>query len=116
MQVGSGCFSARITDPLCQWNAALWRFGSSDGALQVTRADEADCYLSIQALRALVYGAHDPDDFAIRGWGNPSPAVQAVMRAMFQRYAVSARILLDCLTLQLRMAQHMETTSNRLPE
>jgi hypothetical protein len=51
--------------------------------LQVTRADEADCILSIQALTALVYGTHDPDDFAIRGWGNLSPAVQAIMRAMF---------------------------------
>ena len=36
------------------------------------------------ATTALVYGTHDPDDFAIRGWGNPSPAVQAIMRAMFQ--------------------------------
>jgi predicted acetyltransferase len=84
MQVGLGCFSARIADPLCSWNEGLWRFESSDGALQVTRADEADCILSIQALTALVYGTHDPDDFAIRGWGNPSPAVQAIMRAMFQ--------------------------------
>jgi hypothetical protein len=66
MQVGSGCFSARIADPLCSWNEGLWRFESSDGALQVTRADEADCILSIQALTALVYGTHDPDDFAIR--------------------------------------------------
>jgi predicted acetyltransferase len=83
MPVGPGRFSARIVDPLCPWNEGLWRFESSDGALQVMRADEADCDLSIQALTALVYGTHDPDDFAIRGWGNPSPAAQAIMRAMF---------------------------------
>jgi hypothetical protein len=34
-------------------------------------------------LTALVYGTHDPDDFAIRGWGDPSPAVQAAMRGVF---------------------------------
>ena len=83
MQIGPGRFSARIADPLCPWNEGLWRFESADGALQVTRADEADCDLSIQALTALVYGTHDPDDFAIRGWGNPSPQVQATLRAMF---------------------------------
>ena len=83
VQVGSGCFSAQITDLLCPWNEGLWRFESADGVLQVTRADEADCDLSIQALTSLVYGTHDPDDFAIRGWGNPSPAMQAIMRTMF---------------------------------
>jgi hypothetical protein len=83
MQVGSGRFSARIADPLCSWNEGFWRFESADGTLQVARADGADCDLSIQALTALVYGAHDLDDFAIRGWGNPSPKVQATLRAMF---------------------------------
>jgi len=82
-QVGSGCFSARIADLLCPWNEGVWRFESSEGSLQVTRADEADCDLTIQALTALVYGTHDPGDFAIRGWGNPSPQVQATLRAMF---------------------------------
>ncbi len=85
MQVGSGRFSARVADPLCPWNEGVWRFESANGVLQITRADEADCDLSIQALTALVYGTHDPDDFAIRGWGNPSPHVQATLRAMFPR-------------------------------
>jgi predicted acetyltransferase len=83
MQVGSGRFSARIADSLCPWNEGVWRFESSGGSLQVTRADESDCDLTIQALTALVYGTHDPDDFAIRGWGNPSPAMQAIMRTMY---------------------------------
>jgi len=83
MQVGPGRFSARTTDRLCLWNEGVWGFESADGILQVTRVDEADCDLSIQALTALVYGTHDPDDFAIRGWGNPSPTVQAIMRTMF---------------------------------
>jgi hypothetical protein len=38
---------------------------------------------AFHAAPPLMYGTHDPDDFAIRGWGNPSPAVQAIMRAMF---------------------------------
>jgi hypothetical protein len=39
--------------------------------------------LTDQRLAALVYGTHDPGDFAVRGWGDPSPAVQAAMRALF---------------------------------
>jgi hypothetical protein len=39
--------------------------------------------LSIQGVSALVYGAHDPADFYVRGWGDPSPKVQAAMREMF---------------------------------
>ncbi len=83
MQAGAGCLAARIADPLCPWNEGVWRFESPDGVLRVTPADEADCDLSIQALTALVYGTHDPGDFAIRKWGNPSPAVQAILRTMF---------------------------------
>ena len=44
---------------------------------------EADCALSIQGLSALVYGAHDPGDFQVRGWGDPSPDTLATMRVMF---------------------------------
>lgn len=51
--------------------------------LHVSPTDEADCALSIHALAALVYGSNDPDSFAIRGWGSPSPPVQETMRAMF---------------------------------
>jgi hypothetical protein len=39
---------------------------------------------SVQStLAALVYGGHDPADFPMRGWGEPDPATQATMRAMF---------------------------------
>lgn len=54
-----------------------------DGILQVSAGDEADCDLSIQALAALIYGTHPPGDFPIRGWGDPSPEVQATLRTMF---------------------------------
>jgi predicted acetyltransferase len=83
MQTGPGRFAARITDPLCPWNEGAWQFETIDGVLQVSPTDQADCDLSIQALAALVYGTNDPDSFAIRGWGNPSPQVQEVMRTMF---------------------------------
>ena len=83
MQIGPGRFTAHITDPFCPWNEGIWRFESVDGTLQVARADEAGCSLSIQALTALVYGTHDPGDFTIRGWGDPSPQVLATMRTMF---------------------------------
>jgi len=54
-----------------------------DGALRVSTGERLDCDLTVQGLTALVYGTHDPGDFAVRGWGNPSPAVQAAMRALF---------------------------------
>ncbi|MGD8791208.1 MAG: GNAT family N-acetyltransferase, partial [Anaerolineae bacterium] len=49
----------------------------------VGRAEEAANDLTIQALTALIYGTHDPGDFAFRGWGDPPAGVQATMRAMF---------------------------------
>ncbi|HSR34913.1 MAG TPA: GNAT family N-acetyltransferase [Anaerolineae bacterium] len=83
MLTGPGRFSACITDPICPWNAGVWQFETADGVLRVSATDAADCDLTIQALAALIYGTHDPGDFAIRGWGNPSSEVQAVMRSMF---------------------------------
>jgi predicted acetyltransferase len=83
MHTGPGRFSARIADPVCPWNEGVWKFETVDGELQVRPADEADCDLSPHALAALIYGTHDPADFAIRGWGNPSPQLQETMRTMF---------------------------------
>jgi predicted acetyltransferase len=83
MPAGPGSFAARIQDPLCPWNEGVWHFESVDGVLQVRPGGEAECSLSIQALAALAYGTHDPADFSIRGWGDPLPGVQAVMRRMF---------------------------------
>ncbi len=83
MHTGPGRFAARISDALCLWNEGLWQFETLDGVLHVSQADEADCELSICALAALIYGTHDPDDLAVRGWGNPSLEVQQTMRAMF---------------------------------
>jgi predicted acetyltransferase len=83
MQTGSGRFAARITDPYCPWNDGVYAFESTEGALRVSPTASADCSLTIQGLTALVYGTHEPGDFSLRGWGEPSPAVQASMRAMF---------------------------------
>jgi predicted acetyltransferase len=83
MQAGLGGFTARVSDPVCPWNEGIWKFASVDGTLLVEPHTAPDCDLSIQALTALVFGTHNPEDFAIRGWGNPSPAVQACMRALF---------------------------------
>ena len=83
MQTGPGRFSARIDDPLCPWNEGPWTFETAGGRLRIGPTDGADCELSIQALAALIYGTHDPGDFFLREWGNPSPEVQETMRAMF---------------------------------
>jgi len=83
METGPGRFTARVSDPLCPWNEAVWHFETVDGRLQVGQASQADCELTVQALAALIYGTHDPADFVFRGWGAPSPDVQATMRTMF---------------------------------
>jgi hypothetical protein len=83
MQVGPGAFSFRLSDTSCPWNDGLWRFDGSGGRLEVAPSDHAECSLSIQGLTALVYGTHDPEDFDVRGWGDPSPELQQTMRAMF---------------------------------
>ncbi|MBC8331223.1 MAG: GNAT family N-acetyltransferase [Anaerolineae bacterium] len=83
MQTGPAEFCARVEDPLCAWNNGTWKFEGRGGILEVSPASDADCELSIQGLSALVYGTHAPADFAIRGWSNPSPEVQAAMQTIF---------------------------------
>ncbi len=83
MHTGPGQFSARVGDPFCPWNEGTWQFETVGGVLRTCASDRADCDLSIHALAALIYGTHDPSDFAIRGWGNPTPETQTIMRTMF---------------------------------
>jgi predicted acetyltransferase len=83
METEKGGFSASIRDPLCPFNEDIWNFQSINGHLQVSKTDRADCELTVQGLTALILGTHDPQDFALRGWGDPAPEIQAVMRAMF---------------------------------
>lgn len=85
METGAGSFSAQIIDPLCPFNDGQWKFESVEGRLQVSKTEDADCELTIQGLTALVFGTHDPQDFPLRGWGNPTSEIQAVMRAIFPR-------------------------------
>jgi hypothetical protein len=61
----------------------VWQFETVDGLLRVNPGVAADCDLSIQALAALIYGTHDPVDFRLKDWGNPSAEVEDTMRAMF---------------------------------
>lgn len=85
MQVGDGNFTAQINDPLCPWNEGVWRFEGCDGRLLVSEASGAECEFTIQGLTALIAGTHDPEDFALRGWGNPGAETRAVLRNMFPR-------------------------------
>jgi hypothetical protein len=83
MEVGPGSFTAKVEDPHCPWNNGTWKFEGRDGLLEVAPAQNPDLTLSIQGLSALVYGVNDPADFAIRGWGNPSPELITVLQEMF---------------------------------
>jgi predicted acetyltransferase len=83
MRTGPGSFTAQISDPQCPWNEGIYRFETLDGVLRVVPTEQADCSLTIQGLTALVYGTHDPETFTIRGWGNPTVALQDMMRSVF---------------------------------
>jgi predicted acetyltransferase len=88
LRIGPGSFTLRVSDPLCPWNEGVWRFESVFGALRVGPADAGDVVdaeLSIQALTALVYGTHDPEDFPFRGWASAPAPFLASMGAMFPR-------------------------------
>ena len=83
MRCGPGCFSARIIDPDCPWNNSVYLFEAVDDILHVSEVSTAQCDLTIQGLTALIYGTHEPETFAIRGWGDPSLELQAMMSTMF---------------------------------
>jgi GNAT superfamily N-acetyltransferase len=83
MEVGPGSFTAEISDSDCLWNNGIWKFENDFGKLKVSPAQSADCNLTIQGLSALVYGVNDPDDFAIRGWGDLSQEMIITLRRMF---------------------------------
>ena len=85
MNVGEGSFSAKIIDPICPWNEGTWRFELHDGKLQVSKTTKMECELTIQGLTALIAGAHDPQDIPLRGWGDPDPSTQSILRRMFPR-------------------------------
>jgi hypothetical protein len=51
--------------------------------LHVSEGGKADCKITIQALSALIYGSHDPNDFQWRRWGNPSPETIATLQSLF---------------------------------
>jgi len=84
METGKGNFSTHIIDAICPFNEGKWKFESIEGRLRVSKTNDADCELTIQGLTALVFGTHDPQDFPLRGWGNPTTEIQSVMRTIFQ--------------------------------
>jgi predicted acetyltransferase len=83
MEAGEGSFSAHIIDPVCPFNEGKWKFEAVDGSLQVSKTKDSDCELTIQGLSALIFGTHDPQDFPLRGWGNPTSEIQNIMRTIF---------------------------------
>lgn len=87
MAVGPGSVTMRIRDEQCPWNEGSFRFASLEGRLHVEAAGAADaeCELTSQALAALIFGTHEPETFALRGWGRVPMATQATLRTMFPR-------------------------------
>ncbi|MCY3413000.1 MAG: GNAT family N-acetyltransferase [Candidatus Heimdallarchaeota archaeon] len=83
MQVGDGELNINILDELCPWNSGIWRFKGDNGTLRVERAEKEECSLSIQGLSAIVYGGHDINDMAFRGWGELSEKSINTLQRLF---------------------------------
>ncbi len=85
LAVGPGRVVVDVDDPQAPWNAGAWVLASEGGRLVVTPAagERPDCRLTIGGLSALVFTGADPADFPVRGWGDPNPAAQAALRALF---------------------------------
>jgi predicted acetyltransferase len=82
---GEGAITVQVMDQNCDWNNGTWQLSGEDGQLQITRSDVPECELSIQGLSALVYGSPDPEEFTLRGWGNPDAKQQAMLQILFPR-------------------------------
>ncbi len=83
LPVGAGEINIKLKDGGCPWQEGIWRLKSIEGRLVVSPAEEAKCTLTIQGLSALVYGIYDPEEFNIRGWGDPESDEQTILRALF---------------------------------
>jgi predicted acetyltransferase len=83
LSVGKGKITVRVNDPDCEWNNGVWTFESKAGHLNLIKSEHPDCELTIHGVTALAYGVYDPEEFELRGWGNPDREQQEVLRMMF---------------------------------
>ena len=83
MRTGDGIFSAQVIDEDCPWNNGVWTFDGESGNLVVKPGNNPAFTLTIQGLSALVYGVNAPEDFYIRGWGDPPAQMQSTLWKMF---------------------------------
>lgn len=83
LTVGEGHLTLQLTDSFCEWNNGVFTFASENGQLVVTEGGTPDCDLTINALSALIYGTHNPQDFQWRGWGKPTATTIEKMLKLF---------------------------------
>jgi len=74
-----------LVDDQCPWNNGGWTLSGENGVLQVREGGDPVCHLTIQGLSALVWSGIDPATFPFRGWGDPDPAAQATLSALFPK-------------------------------
>jgi len=74
-----------LVDDHCPWNNGVWTLSGEGGSLQVREGGDPACHLTVQGLSALVWSGIDPATFPFRGWGDPDPAAQATLRALFPK-------------------------------
>ncbi|MDQ3657111.1 MAG: sterol carrier protein domain-containing protein, partial [Chloroflexota bacterium] len=74
-----------LVDDQCPCNNGVWTLSGGGGVLAVREGGDPACHLTIQGLSALVWSGIDPATFPFRGWGDPDPAAQGTLRALFPK-------------------------------
>jgi predicted acetyltransferase len=83
LSAGAGQVTIQLTDRDCEWNNGIYLLSSNGSQLSIKPSKDPECELTIQGLTALVYGVYDPQEFALRGWGNCNEDQQTALRQMF---------------------------------
>ena len=78
-----GEINIKLIDPDCDWNNGYWHLFSMNGQLNISKAEKADCTLTIQGLSGLIYGVYRPDEISLRGWGEMDPKSEKILERMF---------------------------------
>lgn len=85
MRVGEGSATVRVVDELLPAAAGTYTFEADNGVLSVRPGGSPTATLTPAGLTGLVYGVLDPDELALRGFGDADAATTGTLRSLFPR-------------------------------
>lgn len=85
LRVGRGKASVHLADDLLPAATGVYTLFSDNGLLAVRPGGEPTATLTPNGLAGLVYGVLDPDELALRGYGDADLATRETLRDLFPR-------------------------------